>query len=107
MGAELTGTELLDDVVTWRRHLHAHPELGYEVEETAGFVADKLRTFGCDEVVTGVGRTGVVATIEPGLPIGRSRPQPVRLPPRRTASASRSKAKGRMEPIPISGSTLF
>ena len=64
MGAELTGTEMLDDVVTWRRHIHAHPELGYEVEETAGFVAEKLRTFGCDEVVTGVGRTGVVATID-------------------------------------------
>src|SRR5262245_34176635 len=51
------------DITEWRRDLHAHPELLYDVHRTAGVVADKLRTFGCDEVVTGIGRTGVVGVI--------------------------------------------
>lgn len=56
--------ELQDEVSGWRRHLHAHPELMFDVHETASFVADKLRDFGCDEVVTGIGRTGVVGVIK-------------------------------------------
>ena len=55
--------ERLPEIAAWRRHLHAHPELGYDVHATAAFVADKLRGFGADEVVEGVGRTGVVALI--------------------------------------------
>jgi hippurate hydrolase len=51
------------DVVEWRRDLHAHPELQFEVHRTADLVATKLREFGCDEVVTGVGKTGVVGVI--------------------------------------------
>ena len=51
------------EATAWRRHLHAHPELMYDVHETARFVADKLRSFGCDEVVEGIGRTGVVGII--------------------------------------------
>ncbi len=51
------------DVVEWRRDLHAHPELQFEVHRTAGLVATKLSEFGCDEVVTGVGKTGVVGVI--------------------------------------------
>ena len=57
---------LSDDAVSiaeWRHHLHAHPELMYEVHNTATFVADKLRAFGCDQVVTGLGQTGVVGVI--------------------------------------------
>ncbi|KAB1070652.1 M20 aminoacylase family protein [Methylobacterium planeticum] len=52
-----------DEIAAWRHDLHAHPELLYDVERTAGFVADKLRDFGCDEVATGIGRTGVVGLI--------------------------------------------
>ncbi|QBK32158.1 M20 aminoacylase family protein [Roseitalea porphyridii] len=55
--------ELQGEASEWRRHLHAHPELLFDVHETAAFVADKLRSFGCDEVVTGLGRTGVVGVI--------------------------------------------
>lgn len=55
--------DLLPDIVAWRRDLHAHPELMYDVHRTAALVAEKLRDFGCDEVVTGIGRTGVVAVI--------------------------------------------
>ena len=55
--------ELLPEHTAWRRHLHAHPELLYDTVRTAAFVADKLRSFGCDEVVEGIGRTGVVGII--------------------------------------------
>ena len=53
-----------EEVTAWRRDLHEHPEIGFEVHRTAGIVADKLRAFGCDEVVPGVGRTGVVGIIK-------------------------------------------
>ena len=54
---------LADDMAAWRHDFHEHPELMYEVHRTAGIVADRLREFGCDEVVTGIGRTGVVGVI--------------------------------------------
>jgi hippurate hydrolase len=54
---------LADDMAAWRHDFHEHPELLYDVHRTAGIVADKLRDFGCDEVVTGIGRTGVVGVI--------------------------------------------
>ncbi len=53
----------LDDIRAWRHDIHAHPELQYDVHRTAGLVADKLREFGLDDVVTGIGRTGVVGVI--------------------------------------------
>jgi len=56
--------DLQPDIQAWRRDIHAHPELQYDVHRTAGFVADRLREFGCDEVVTGLGRTGVVGVIK-------------------------------------------
>src|SRR6516165_5684076 len=51
------------EVSAWRHDIHAHPELLYDVHRTAGSVADKLKSFGCDEVVSGIGRTGVVGVI--------------------------------------------
>ena len=51
------------DARAWRRDLHQHPELLYDVHRTASLVAERLRAFGCDEVVTGIGRTGVVGVI--------------------------------------------
>ena len=56
-------SEMHPEITAWRRDLHRHPELLYDVDRTAGLVADKLRAFGCDEVVTGLGRTGVVGLI--------------------------------------------
>ncbi|MAV46296.1 MAG: amidohydrolase [Alphaproteobacteria bacterium TMED89] len=53
----------LDDIRAWRHEIHAHPELQYEVHRTAALVAEKLNEFGLDEVVTGIGRTGVVGVI--------------------------------------------
>ena len=52
-----------EEIAEWRRDFHQHPELLYEVHRTAAAVADKLKSFGCDEVVPGIGRTGVVAVI--------------------------------------------
>ncbi|CDM59498.1 MULTISPECIES: M20 aminoacylase family protein [Rhizobium] len=56
--------ELQDEVTEWRRHIHARPELLFAVETTAAFVAEKLKEFGVDEIVTGIGRTGVVGLIK-------------------------------------------
>ena len=55
--------ELMPEIAVWRQDIHAHPELLFDVHRTAGFVADKLKSFGCDEVATGLGRTGVVGVI--------------------------------------------
>jgi amidohydrolase len=55
--------DLHGEITAWRRDIHAHPELLYDVHRTAGTVADKLKGFGCDEVVAGIGRTGVVGVI--------------------------------------------
>ncbi|WP_223479759.1 M20 aminoacylase family protein [Oricola indica] len=55
--------EMQAEVAGWRHHLHQHPELMFDVHETAAFVEEKLKAFGCDEVVTGLGRTGVVGVI--------------------------------------------
>jgi len=54
---------LHNEIKEWRRDFHAHPELRYDVHRTAGAVAEKLKSFGCDEVVPGIGRTGVVGII--------------------------------------------
>jgi amidohydrolase len=51
------------EVAEWRRELHQYPELLYDVHRTAKTVEDKLKAFGCDEVVSGLGRTGVVGVI--------------------------------------------
>ena len=55
--------ELLPEITAWRRDLHEHPEILFETHRTAASVAEKLRAFGCDEVVEGIGRTGVVGVI--------------------------------------------
>jgi hippurate hydrolase len=55
--------EFQPEIAGWRHDFHAHPELLFDVHRTAGKVEALLRQFGCDEVVTGLGRTGVVAII--------------------------------------------
>ena len=57
------------EITEWRRDLHMHPELQYDVHRTAASVAEKLKAFGCDEVVTGIGQTGVVGVIRGRSPI--------------------------------------
>lgn len=55
--------ELQPEIAAWRRDFHEHPELMFDCHRTAGIVAEKLREFGCDEVVEGIGVTGVVGVI--------------------------------------------
>jgi amidohydrolase len=55
--------DLAEEITLWRRDLHENPELLYDVHRTAGVVAEKLKAFGCDEVVPGIGKTGVVGVI--------------------------------------------
>jgi amidohydrolase len=63
--------DLQPDIQAWRRDIHEHPELLYDVHRTAAFVAERLREFGCDEVTTGLGRTGVVGVIKGRKPAGK------------------------------------
>ncbi len=56
--------EFHDEITEWRRTIHQHPGLLYDVEETAEFVVERLREMGVDEIVEQVGRTGVVGVIK-------------------------------------------
>lgn len=56
--------ELLPEITEWRRDLHENPEILFETHRTSAIVAEKLKEFGCDEIVTGLGRTGVVGIIK-------------------------------------------
>src|SRR5690606_23000279 len=64
--------EMQDEITGWRRHLHAIPEILYDTHKTSAYIAEKLRAFGCDEVATGIGRTGVVGVIRGRLGDGPS-----------------------------------
>jgi hippurate hydrolase len=55
--------DLMPEIMGWRQDLHRHPELLYDLPQTSAFVAGKLRSFGADEVATGLGGSGVVAVI--------------------------------------------
>ena len=62
-----------EEMTGWRRHLHRHPELGFDCYQTAAFVAERLREFGVDEIHDGIGQSGLVGIIEgqgPGPTIG-------------------------------------
>ncbi len=61
-----TISNLHTEMTVWRRHLHQHPEFGFEEMHTAAFVAEKLRSFGIEEIAEGIGGTGVVATLRAG-----------------------------------------
>ncbi len=55
--------DLAPAIAAWRRDLHAHPEILFDTHRTSALVAERLRAAGCDEVATGIGRTGVVGVI--------------------------------------------
>ena len=65
--------DFAEDMKTWRRWIHAHPELQLECHQTAAYVVERLREFGIEEIHEGIGVSGVVAIIEgqgPGPTIG-------------------------------------
>ncbi|MBF9031563.1 amidohydrolase [Rhodobacterales bacterium HKCCE3408] len=55
--------EMHDEITAWRREIHANPEILYDLPKTTAMVAAKLREFGVDEVVEGIGRSGIVGVI--------------------------------------------
>ncbi len=55
--------EFADEMSAWRHYLHQHPELSFDCHKTAKFVAERLRTFGVDEVHEGIAISGVVALV--------------------------------------------
>ncbi|MEO4000800.1 M20 aminoacylase family protein [Mesorhizobium sp. CAU 1732] len=72
MDAADTLDELAQEAVAWRRHIHQNPELLFDLPNTSAFVAEKLRAFGCDEVVTGIAQSGVVAVVKGSRGPGRT-----------------------------------
>jgi hippurate hydrolase len=64
--------EIAVEAKAWRRQLHQYPELLFDLPKTAALVAEKLTEFGCDEVVTGIAKTGVVGVIKGRLGEGRT-----------------------------------
>ncbi len=56
--------ELHAEITAWRRQIHANPELQYDLPQTTAFVESQLKSFGVDEIVTGIGRSGIVAVIK-------------------------------------------
>ena len=51
------------ELTEWRRDFHRHPELLYDLPRTSRIVADRLRAFGFDDVVEGIGKTGVLGVL--------------------------------------------
>jgi hippurate hydrolase len=103
--------ELADEVAEWRRDFHAHPELLYDVHRTAAKVAELLTSFGCDEVVTGIGRTGVVGVIKGREPASRTiglRADMDALPIEETRDSSyRSTVPGKMHTAMLLGAARY
>ncbi len=50
----------------WFEHMHRHPELSMQETSTADYIAEQLRGIGVDDIATGVGKTGIVATLKAG-----------------------------------------
>jgi hippurate hydrolase len=55
--------ELQKEISEWRHDIHQNPEILFETHRTSALVKDKLKEFGCDEVIEGIGKTGVVGVI--------------------------------------------
>jgi hippurate hydrolase len=60
------------EMTEWRRDLHAHPELALEETRTSSVVQERLRSFGVDEIITGIAQTGVVGVIRGRGDAGRA-----------------------------------
>ncbi|HLP87221.1 MAG TPA: M20 family metallopeptidase [Nostocaceae cyanobacterium] len=54
---------LQPQLVEWRRSIHQKPELGFQENLTAEFIAQKLQTWGIEHQ-TGIAKTGIVAIIK-------------------------------------------
>jgi hippurate hydrolase len=63
MNPSETSRIIAKEAKDWRREIHQYPELLFDLPRTSAMVAEKLKAFGCDEVVTGIAKSGVVAVI--------------------------------------------
>ncbi|OCG14291.1 M20 aminoacylase family protein [Gilliamella apicola] len=59
-----TINQLKSDMITWRHHIHAHPETAFEETNTTKFIIEKLKSFGINELYTEFAPTGVVGIIK-------------------------------------------
>jgi amidohydrolase len=104
--------DMTDEIAAWRRTMHENPELLFDVYWTAALVAEKLKAFGVDEIVTGIGRTGVVGVIK-GRQTGSGRVVGLRadmdaLPIEEATGVSyTSKVKGKMHACGHDGHTAM
>lgn len=57
-------SEIAEEASSWRQQIHSYPELLYDLPKTSAFVATLLRSFGCDEVICGIGGCGIVALVK-------------------------------------------
>ncbi len=102
--------EFADDMKTWRRWIHAHPELKLDCHETAGFVVEKLKAFGVDEIHEGIATSGVVGIIKgqgPGPTIGLRADMDALPMDERTGAAHASTVPGRMHACGHDGHTTM
>ena len=104
--------ELKDEVAAWRRDFHAHPELQYDLPRTSGRVAELLRQFGVDDVITGIGRSGVVGIIKgrqtsSGKVIGLRADMDALPMPERSGVAHASRHDGKMHACGHDGHTAM
>ena len=72
MTPDSTLAALAEEAKGWRRTIHQHPELLFDLPKTSALVTEKLREFGCDEVVTGLATSGVVAVINGSRGAGKT-----------------------------------
>ncbi|MEE8248602.1 MAG: M20/M25/M40 family metallo-hydrolase, partial [Gammaproteobacteria bacterium] len=95
-----------DEMVAWRRDIHAHPELAYQEERTADLVAERLTEWGL-QVHRGLATTGVVGTLHRGDgPVVGLRADMDALPIQETNSfAHRSRHDGKMHACGHDGHT--
>ena len=54
---------MVPELTEWRRDFHRHPELTYDLPRTSRIVAERLKAFGFDEIIEGVGQTGVLGAL--------------------------------------------
>jgi hippurate hydrolase len=98
------------ELAEWRRWLHRHPEIGFDLPVTAAYVADRLREIGVDEVHEGIARTGIVAVIRGRRdgPAVALRADMDALPmPERTGLPYASETPGRMHACGHDGHTVM
>ena len=102
--------EMHSEMTGWRHDFHMHPELMYDVHRTAGVVAKLLQEFGCDEVVEGIGQTGVAGVINGrggGKTIGLRADMDALPIPEATGLDYASKAPGKMHACGHDGHTTM